>query len=138
MAKFLVNTISEDGLTGETDQFETIFHNLTIIGHEYKDGLIKMVEETNLPFIIQICICGRFVTYIEIEKDFQKGVMRFYDLKNDNDLALDVAKIVADNWFGSYFFKWFMELFEQLKDHYSENYDAAELLLVENAGVVLN
>jgi hypothetical protein len=31
-----------------------------------------------------------------------------------------------------------MELFEQLKPHYSENYNAAELILVENAGVVLN
>jgi hypothetical protein len=138
MARFLVNTISDDTLTAETDQMETIMHNLLIIGQEYKDGFIKMVEETNLPFIVQICVCGRFITYIETEKDFSKGVMRFYDCKNDNDLALDNAKIVGDNWFGSYFFRWFMELFEQLKPHYSDNYNAAELILVENAGVVLN
>lgn len=138
MAKFLVNKIDESGLTGETDQMETILHNLLIIGASYKEGLIQMVEETNLPFIVQICVCGRFITYIEIEKDLKKGVMKFYDCKNDNDLALDSAKEIAGNWFGSYFLRWFMELFEQLKPVYSENYDAAELLLVENAGVVLN
>lgn len=138
MAKFLVNKIDKSGLTGETDQMETILHNLLIIGAPYKEGLIQMVEETNLPFIVQICVCGRFITYIEIEKDLKKGVMKFYDCKNDNDLALDAAKLIGDNWFGSYFFRWFMELFEQLKPVYSENYDAAELLLVENAGVVLN
>jgi hypothetical protein len=138
MAKFLVNTISEDGLIGETTRMDEILHNLMIIGTAYKEGFLKMVEETNLPFIVQICVCGRFITYIEMEKDLSKVVMKFYDCKNDNDLALDNAKIVGDNWFGSYFFRWFMQLFEQLKDHYSDNYDAAELLLVENAGVVLN
>ena len=138
MAKFLVNIIREDGLIGETTRMDEILHNLMIIGPAYKEGFLKMVEETNLPFIVQICVCGRFITYIEMEKDLKKGVMKFYDCKNDNDLALDSAKIVGDNWFGSYFFRWFMELFEQLKPVYSDNYDAAELLLVENAGVVLN
>jgi hypothetical protein len=138
MAKFLVNTISDDGLTGETTRMDEILFNLTIIGSAYKEGFLKMVEETNLPFIVQICVCGRYITYIEMSKDLKEGVMQFYDLQNDNDLALDAARKVGDNWFGSYFFRWFMEEFEKLKEVYSENYDAAELLLVENAGVVLN
>lgn len=138
MTRFLVNKISKDGLTGETTSMKEIEHNLMIIGPAYKEGFMKMVQETNLPFIVQICVCGRFITYIEVEKDLSKGLMKFYDLKNDNDLALDAAKEVGDNWFGSYFFRWFMELFEQLKEYYSDNYDAAELLLVENAGLLLN
>lgn len=138
MAKFLVNKISDDGLTGSADQIETIMHNLLIIGPVYRDGFITISKETNLPYIVQICVCGRFVTYIEMAKDLKEGIMQFYDLKNDNDLALEAAEKVVNNWFGRYYFNWFMQLFEQLKDHYSDNYDAAELLLVENAGVVLN
>ena len=138
MAKFLVNTLNEDGLTGETSRMDEILHNLMIIGPAYKEGFLKMVEETNLPFIVQICVCGRFITDIQVSKDLKEGRMKFYDCKNDNDLALDNAKEVGDNWFGSYFFRWFMELFEQLKPVYSDNYDAAELVLTENAGIVLN
>jgi hypothetical protein len=138
MAKFLVNKMSDDGLIGETDQVESIFHNLLIIGHEYKEGFMKEVELLPLPYVVQICVCGRFVVYIEVRKDMKEGVMQFYDLKNDNDIALDAAKKINDRWYTSYYFRWFMELFEQLKPHYSDNYNAAELLLVENAGVVLN
>lgn len=138
MAKLLINKLSDDGLTGQTDQIETIMHNLLIIGPVYRDGFITIAKKTNLPYIVQLCVCGRFVTYIEMTKDLKSGVMQFYDLKNDNDLALETAEKIVNNWFGRYYFNWFMQLFEQLKDHYSDNYDAAELLLVENAGVVLN
>ena len=138
MAKFLVNTLSDDGLIGETYQVESIFHKLLIIGQQYKDDFVKQFEIFRQPYVVQICICGRYVTYIEVQKDLKEGLMRFCDLKNDNDLALDAAKSISERWFTSYYFLWFMQLFEQLKPHYSENYDAAELLLVENAGVVLN
>jgi hypothetical protein len=138
MAKFLVNTLSEDGLTGETNRMDEILHNLMIIGPKYREGFMQLVEETNLPYIVQICVCGRYITYIEVTKNLKEGVMRFYDLNNDNDLALDAAKSIQENWFGTYYFNWFMELFEQLKPHYSDNYDAAELIVVENAGLLLN
>jgi hypothetical protein len=138
MAKFLINNLSEDGLTGETDQVETILHNLMIIGQPYKDGFLKQVEESRLPWIVQICVCGRFVTYIEMNKDMKEGLMQFFDLKNDNDLALDAAAEIQNRWYGSTYFNWFMEEFSRLKDVYSDNYPAAELFLSENAGVVLN
>jgi hypothetical protein len=138
MAKFLVNKLSEDGLTGETDQIKTILHNLIIIGPKYKEGFLKMVEESNLPYIIQICVCGRYITYTEVSRDLKEGLMKFYDLKNDNDLALDAATEIKENLFSSFYFTWFMEVFEMLKPVYSDNYDAAELILVENAGIVLN
>lgn len=138
MAIFLVNKISEDGLIGETDQIKTILHNLMIIGPKYKEGFMKLVEGTRLSYIVQICICGRFVTYIEVSRDLKEGIMQFYDLKNDNDLALDAAAIIQDRWYGRTYFNWFMESFEQLKSVYSDNYAAAELFLVENAGLLLN
>ena len=138
MAKFLVNKLNEDGLFGETNQVKMIVHNLVIIGHEYYEGFMTMVKESNLPYIIQICVCGRYVTYIELSRDLKEGLMQFYDLQNDNDLALEAAGTMREKWFGSYFFNWFMEVFEMLKPVYSDNYDAAELILTENAGIVLN
>lgn len=136
MAKFLINKYIP--LAGETDQMETIMHNLLIIGHTYKEGFLKQVEETPFPYVVQICVCGRFITYISVSKDLKEGVMRFYDLKNDNDIALDAAADIKAEWFSTYFFNWFMEVFEMLKPVYESNYDSAELFLVENAGVVLN
>lgn len=138
MANFLVNRITDDGLTGETDELNLIMHNLMIIGPKYKEGFMKMAYENSLPYIIQICICGRFVTYIEMEADLKSGVMKFHDLKNDNDLALDAGAYIKDKWFSSFYFNWFMEEFERLKEVYSDNYEAAELLLVENAGMLMN
>jgi hypothetical protein len=138
MAKFLVNKISDDGLTGETTQIKTIVHNLVIIGHDYYEGFMNMVKESNLPYIIQICVIGRYVAYIELRNDMKEGVMRFHDLLNDDDLALDAAKILNEKWFSAFYFRWFMEVFEMLKPVYSDNYDAAELVLTENAGIVLN
>jgi len=140
MTKFLINKYTP--LAGETYQVETVFHNLMLIGTPYKEAYLKELEETPLPYNVQICVCGRFITYIEISKNLKEGLMRFYDLKNDNDLALDAAKEVKERWagqrFSSYLFNWFMEVFEMLKPVYEGNYDAAELFLVENAGVVLN
>ena len=138
MAKFLVNKIGENDLTGETDQMEMIFHNLMIIGPNYKEGFLKYVEDRGLPYAAQICVCGRFVTYIEVARDLSEGIMQFFDLKNDNDLALDAAATVQDRWYGTAYFNWFMEEFSKLKEVYSDNYDAAELLMVENAGILLN
>jgi hypothetical protein len=138
MAKFLVNTLSEDGLTGETNRMDEILHNLMIIGPKYREGFMQLVEETNLPYIVQICVCGRYITYIEVTKNLKEGVMRFYDLKNDNDLALDAAMLIGKNWYTPAYFNWFMEVFEMLKPVYSDNYDAAELIVVENAGLLLN
>jgi hypothetical protein len=138
MTKFLVNKISENGLVAEAVDSRSVSHNLMLISQEYFDGFMAELENNNLPYAIQICVCGRYITYIEVSKNMKTWLMRFYDLKNDNDLALDAAAEIQDQWFGFYYFRWFMELFEQLKPHYSDNYDAAELLLVENAGVVLN
>ena len=136
MAKFLINRYTP--LAGETDQMKTIMHNLSIIGHTYKEGFLKQAEQTPFPYVVQICVCGRFVTYIVVSKDLKEGVMRFYDLNNDNDMALDAGAEIKAEWFSPYYFNWFMEIFEQLKPVYSDNYDAAELVLVENAGLLLN
>lgn len=130
--------MSDDGLVGEATDSRTVSHNLMIIGQYYFDEFMTQLEGGNLPYAIQICVCGRYITYIEVSKDFKTWLMRFYDLKNDNDLALDVAATIQDQWFGSYYFRWFMEMFEQLKPVYSDNYDAAELILTQNAGIVLN
>lgn len=138
MAKFLVNKMSEDGVVAEATDSQSVSHNLMIIGQPYFDGFMAELEGNNLPYAIQICVCGRYITYIEVSKDFNKWLMQFYDLSNDNDLALDAASKIQDQWFGSYYFRWFMELFEQLKSVYSDNYQAAELILVENAGLLLN
>lgn len=136
MAKFLINKYTT--LAGETDQIKTIIHNLLIIGSAYKDGFMDMVEQSSLPYVVQICVCGRFVTYIQVRTDLKEGLMQFYDLKNDNDLALDAAASIQKRWYGISYFNWFMEVFEMLKPVYSDNYDAAELILVENAGLLLN
>lgn len=138
MAKFLINKLSESGLIGETDQMPIIMHNLMIIGPHYQEGFIKEVEDSRFPYIVQICICGRFVTYIEANKDMSEGLMQFHDLKNDNDLALDSAALIKDRWYGSNYFNWFMEEFERLKPVYFDNYNAAELLIVEGIGLLLN
>lgn len=138
MAKFLINKLTEDELVGETHQIKSIMHNLMIIGSDYKEGFMKMVEESNLPYVVQICVCGRFVTYIQVRSDLKEGLMQFYDLKNDNDLALDAAASIQKRWYSVSYFNWFMEVFEMLKPVYSDNYDAAELILVENAGLLLN
>jgi hypothetical protein len=138
MTKFLVNKINESGLIGEATDSRSVSHNLMLISQSYFDGFMVELENGNLPYAIQICVCGRYITYIEVSKDYKSWLMRFYDLRNDNDLALDAAKFIQENWYGSYYFNWFMQLFERLKDHYSNNYDAAELLLVENAGLLLN
>ena len=138
MARFLINKLSDDGLIGETNQMKTILHNLMIIGPKYKEGFMKCIEENNLPYVIQICICGRFVTYIEVSKDLSAGLMRFYDLRYDYDLALDAGSTIRDKWVSLYYFDWFMEEFQKLKEVYSDNHDAAELLLAEDAGLLLN
>lgn len=138
MAKFLVSKLSPDGLTGEISDVVCINHNLMIIGSKYRDEFLDLVQASNLPSIVQICVCGRFVVYIEMSNDFLEATMKFYDLKNDNDLALDAAKEIQEGWYGTHYFNWFMELFTQLKEVYSDNYDAAELVLVENAGLLLN
>lgn len=138
MAVFLVNKVIDDCLVWETDQVASIMHNLMIIGPGYKEAFLKQAYETRLPYVIQICICGRFVTYIEISRDLKEGLMQFYDLKNDNNAALDAAKIIRDKWFSSYYFNWFMEEFHRLKEVYSDNYAAAEVIIVANAGLLLN
>jgi len=138
MAKFLINTMSEDGLIGSATQMNEILHNLMIVGSEYKEGFMKLVEESRLPWVVQVCICGRFVTYIEVNKNLKEGIMQFFDLQNDNDLALDAARTIQYRWFGTTYPNWFMEEFSKLKEVYSDNYSAAELTLVENAGLLLN
>lgn len=138
MTRFLVNKLSEDKLFGETSQVSTIFHNLTIIGHEYKEGFLVELKEARVPYVIQICICGRFVTYIEVATSLKEGVMQFYDFNNDMDAALDAAAKIKEKCVSSYYFHWFMEEAYKLKEVYPDNYNAAELILAENAGLVLN
>lgn len=138
MAKFLINKMTEDALIGETNRMDEILHNLMVIGPKYKEGFMKMVANNSLPFVVQICVCGRFVTYIQIRGDMKEGLMQFYDLKNDNDLALDAAAEIQKRWYSVSYSNWFMEVFEMLKPVYSDNYNAAELILVENAGLLLN
>lgn len=138
MARFFVNKLSEDGLTGETNQRELVYHNLMIIGPEYKEGFLKGLEESQFPYFVQICICGRFVTYIEVPRKGNDILMKFFDLRNDYDLALDAANTIQDRWYGSAYFRWFMEEFEKIKDVYQDNYDAAEIVMVESAAPLLN
>lgn len=138
MAKFLVNKINDVGTRGETTDMRSILHNLMIIGPKYKEGFMNYLADLNLPYAIQICICGRFIVYIEVPKDLHEGLMKFYDLQNDNDNALDAAAEIKGWFFSTFYFQWFMEEFERLKEVYSDNYDAAELVLVENAGLLLN
>lgn len=137
-AKFLVNKLSEDKLSGETDQVSTIFHNLTIIGNQYKEGFLVELKEARVPYVVQICICGRFVTYIEVATTLKEGLMRFYDFSEDMDAALDAAKEIKERLFSPFYSHWFMEEAYKLKEVYKDNYDAAELILADNAGLVLN
>lgn len=140
MAKFLINKLSEDGLVGETNQMPAILHNLMIIGSKYKEGFMAMVERSSLPFVVQVCVCGRFVTYIFMHENLKDGLMRFCDLRNDDDLALDAARNIYNEWYGGgiNYSNWFMEEYTKLKEVYKDNYDAAELVLTENAGLLLN
>lgn len=138
MTRFLVNKMSEDNLFGETDQVSTIFHNLSLIGYEYKEGFLVELKEVRISHVIQICICGRFITYIEVATSLQEGIMQFYDFKNDMDLALDTAAKIREKLSSSYHFHWFMEEVYKLKDVYQDNYDAAELIMTENLGLLLN
>lgn len=138
MTRFLVNNLSADKLFGETTQVSTIFHNLTLIGNDYKEGYLIELKEARVPYVIQICICGRFVTYIEVATSLKEGVMQFYDFNNDMDAALEAAGKIKEKWFSSYYFHWFMEEAYKLKEVYEDNYHAAELILAENAGLVLN
>lgn len=117
---------------------ETIFHNLSLIGHEYKEGFLIELKEVRVPYVIQICICGRFVTYIEVAISLREGLMQFYDFHNDMDEALDAAAKIKEKWASSFYFHWFMEEAYKLREVYKDNYAAAELIMVENAGLVLN
>lgn len=140
MANFLVNKLTEDGLTGETTDMKSIFHNLMIIGATYKDAFLNYLHDLSLPYAVQICVCGRFVTYIELSKDTKSGVILFFDCQNNNDLALDAAAKISDRWYGGApnYLNWFMEEYIKLKEVYEDNYDAAELIMAENAGLLLN
>jgi len=139
MALFVVNKISEDGLTGETNQLGIILHNLMIIGPKYKEGFLEYMQNAKSPYGVQICICGRFITYIEVpKKKDEEHLMKFFDLRKDYDLALDAATSIQNRWYGNTYFNWFMEEFERLKEVYEDNYDAAELVVAKDAGLLLN
>ena len=138
MALFLVNKLSEDGLIGEVTQVDVILHNLMIIGPLYHEGFLKYLENCSGAFGVQICICGRFVAYIEVKRDMKEGFMKLFDLRNDNDLALDAAATIQERWYSSDYFTWFMEEFEKMKEVYQVNYTAAEMSLVKEAGYFLN
>lgn len=139
MARFFVDKLSEDELIGETQSRELIMHNLMIIGASYKENFLKALEESRYPYLVQICICGRYVTYTEVPKsEKEEHLMKFFDLKKDYDLALDAATSIQNRWYGSQYFRWFMEEFEKLKEVYEDNYDAAEIVMVESAALLLN
>lgn len=140
MTRFLVNKLSDGGFTGETTDVKSILHNLMLIGTKYQQEFMQQVHETNLPYVVQICVCGRFVTYIFMHENLKDGLMRFCDLRNDDDLALDAARNIYNEWYGGgiNYSNWFMEEYTKLKEVYKDNYDAAELVLTENAGLLLN
>jgi hypothetical protein len=138
MATFLVNKINEDRSFGEATKMSFILHNLQIIGTEYKEGFLLEMMQTRLPYIVQVCICGRYVTYIEVSKYEDEAVMWFFDLNNDDDAALDAAKKIKERWISRQYSNWFMEEYTKLKRHYQENYAAAELLQSETLGLVAN
>jgi hypothetical protein len=142
MTRFLVNTLSEDGRVGEVTERNLILHNLMLIGPSYKDAFLKALEGARYPYFVQICICGRFVTYIEVPKnEKEENMMKFFDLGEDHDAALDAAVEIKDRWYGRMgrdHFQWFMEEFDKLKDVYEENYAAAELMVAGSAGVFMN
>lgn len=138
MTRFLVNKLSDDQMQGESDQMKMILHNLMLIGQEYKEGFLNALKEWESQYFVQICICGRFVTYIEVSRDLKEGLMQFFDLANDTDRALDAAQSIQDRWYGSAYFNWFMEEATRIKEVYESNRDACELFLSENAGLLLN
>lgn len=136
MTRFLVNKMED--LSGEVTDMAMILHNLMLIGPTYKEGFLNALKEWHSQYFVQICICGRFVTYIEVRRDLKEGLMRFFDLENDTDLALDAAQYIQDRWYGVEYFNWFMEEATRIKEVYESNRDACELLLSEDAGLLLN
>ena len=131
MATILVSELNDDKTFGKTDKMKTILFNISPLKLNLDDFISKNLSELELDtdHVNLFAICGRYLSYIRIFKNKDKGFMLFFDNKNDDEIAFDNSDYLDDDDFKTHF----MPEYEKMKLFYELNYDAVELFLDNGA-----
>lgn len=129
MAQFLVDKLENNKCLGMTYNIDKFMHNLQIVGVSYYNDFLEKLNNVNDNGIVELCTVGRYITLIQLSKDKKKGQMIFIDLQNDYDNALQAVSILKKLPNKDIYIEQYMQEFMKLRQHYEENYSAAELIL---------
>src|SRR6185312_13185090 len=131
MATILVSEHNEDKTFGKTNKMKSILFNISPAKMNL-EGLINNALselENDTDSINLFAVCGRYLSYIELYKNKDSGIMLFFDNKNDDEAAFNNSNYLNAPDFRNHF----MLEYERMKPFYEINYNAAELFLDDGA-----
>jgi hypothetical protein len=116
------------GELGIVRNVECINLNLKIIGIEYHDKFHEELGKVN-DGVFDICLCGRYISLIQLSKKDDKSEMIFIDAANDYDTAFEAYNSLSAAGWPTKYKDRFMKSFEKLAPDYDKVYDSVELKL---------
>lgn len=133
MAIFIVEELSENLDAGLTKSVRHILLNIQIIGKHYSDTIQNKLDDL-LPgdFLTEVLQLGRYLCLVKIAGDKSRGNMLFFDLKNNDRLALNRFKSYVEPEYDIISETKFLTSFREMKSSYKEKYNEAELIVVNN------
>ena len=122
---FLVDDTSKDFTYGWTMNINKVLHNIDRLPkdwrlNEFKDNLTS--SDKGSTYFVAV---GRYIIFLAISKNKDKGSMAFFDTNSDDDFAIDISKhLEKEIWRTEFIRQHFLN-----KPFYEVNYNLAELSL---------
>ena len=120
---FLVDDTSKEKTYGWTININKVLHNINRLPkdwrlNEFKDNLSSSAKGSTY-----FMAAGRYLIFLTISKNKDKGAMAFFDTNNDDNFAIDLSKYLEkEHWRTEFIRQHFLH-----KPFYADNYNLAEL-----------
>ena len=108
---------------GETTEMRHIITNLMVIGLTDTINAELNKLKSKAEYVHTFYGCGRYLCFIKIFKNKDKGVMLFFDNNNDDTIAKKNSTYLADRDFRTYY----MRDYKKWKHLFELNYNTGEL-----------
>ena len=123
--KFIVDELDPDGKFGRTKSILKIKQNIERFNPSFSDFVVESLR--NKAGINLFTHVGRFIVYLQLNREMTHGDLIFLDSENNIDKALDTINYLFD--FDQRLREMFMIEFNKLKPNYRADYSLAELSL---------
>ncbi len=124
-AKFIVDDLSHDKRLGRTKSIEKIVQNIKRFSPYFFDTIQEFFK--NKKSIYLFTHVGRFIVYLQLNREMTVGDLIFFDTEKNIDKALDTVNFLFVN--DPVKLNLFMDAYNRLEPFYDADYSLAELSL---------